>query len=331
MLHLGSPRTALDSYVRARDALDPDQVPDEVRTTLRDLQADAESLAAERADGADWNRFYEEAWRPFLDAAPWTVAFSAENAEEDYAQALALADAVCEEDRREWVGRTYAECWRCIDWAVRGSPSIAWRPHGGRGDRMVRAALLRQGAVPRRPRERGPSKGGVPRGAHRVGAREVRISPEFEVLKALAAETETVLEERLGLEGVRDAYPEYREAWLDSAFLGVSGGGQAKGSGGQIVSVTAGSAAAGAGLQVGDVIIEIGGAPVSNYPMILEILREYDGGDAVRLKVRRGEATLTIDVELGSKRDILRSLTLADAGTEHRPRDEAGAGGGRGS
>jgi S1-C subfamily serine protease len=62
------------------------------------------------------------------------------------------------------------------------------------------------------------------------------------------------------------------------------------------------SAAAQAGLQIGDVILEVNGQPVLHYSALQHILGPLYEGDVIRLKVRRGEQILTFPkvVLLGS-------------------------------
>jgi S1-C subfamily serine protease/predicted esterase len=60
-----------------------------------------------------------------------------------------------------------------------------------------------------------------------------------------------------------------------------------------IGSVLPDSAAARAGLQVGDVILEINGKPVPHYSALQHLLGPLYEGDTIRLKVRRGDKELT--------------------------------------
>ena len=90
------------------------------------------------------------------------------------------------------------------------------------------------------------------------------------------------------------------------AFLGVStrtaanGQNSDLGTGAQIVSVESGSAAASAGLQVGDVVTAVGERPITSSTDLTAAVRSKAPGDTVTLTVRRGNASSTTDVTLGS-------------------------------
>jgi putative serine protease PepD len=90
------------------------------------------------------------------------------------------------------------------------------------------------------------------------------------------------------------------------AFLGVSTQTAADdqnsgvGNGAEIVSVEAGSAAAKAGLQAGDVVTAVGDRPVTTSTELTAAVRSKAPGDTVTLTVRRGSDTSTADVTLGS-------------------------------
>jgi S1-C subfamily serine protease len=90
------------------------------------------------------------------------------------------------------------------------------------------------------------------------------------------------------------------------AFLGVSartaadGGNSEVGTGAEIVSVEDGSAAADAGLQVGDVITAVGDRPVTSSTELTAAVRSHAPGSTVQLTVQRGDRTSTTEVTLGS-------------------------------
>jgi S1-C subfamily serine protease len=69
--------------------------------------------------------------------------------------------------------------------------------------------------------------------------------------------------------------------------------------GAYITSVVSGSPAAQAGLQTGDVITAIDGAPIQNDSDLAQILSNDKPGDTVTMTVLRGSQTLKIDVTLG--------------------------------
>jgi putative serine protease PepD len=90
------------------------------------------------------------------------------------------------------------------------------------------------------------------------------------------------------------------------AFLGVSARTASDdqngnvGTGAEIVSVEPDSAAAKAGLQVGDVVTAVGDRPVTTSTELTAAVRSQDPGETVALTVRRGEQTRTAEVTLGS-------------------------------
>jgi S1-C subfamily serine protease len=90
------------------------------------------------------------------------------------------------------------------------------------------------------------------------------------------------------------------------AFLGVSARTAADdqngdvGTGAEIVSVEPDSAAAKAGLQVGDVVTAVGDRPVTTSTELTAAVRSQAPGGKVDLTVRRGDRTQTAEVTLGS-------------------------------
>ena len=61
-----------------------------------------------------------------------------------------------------------------------------------------------------------------------------------------------------------------------------------------IASITFNSAAARAGLKVGDLVTRIDDQVVSQPEKMIEIMRQHNPGDKVTLLVHRGDADLTI-------------------------------------
>ncbi|MGH8957199.1 MAG: S1C family serine protease [Acidimicrobiia bacterium] len=88
---------------------------------------------------------------------------------------------------------------------------------------------------------------------------------------------------------------------IETAFLGVTGE-EATGdvSGAVITELTAGGAAVGAGLEVGDVVIAVDGLAVRSIGDLAARIRSYLPGDEVTLDVRRDGEPLSIKVVLGS-------------------------------
>jgi putative serine protease PepD len=84
-------------------------------------------------------------------------------------------------------------------------------------------------------------------------------------------------------------------------FLGVSLQTPASGSGARIMTVQAGSPAASAGLQVGDVITAVNGQTVATGPEAAGDIQVLTAGTRVTLTIVRAGATQTVTATLGSK------------------------------
>jgi putative serine protease PepD len=90
------------------------------------------------------------------------------------------------------------------------------------------------------------------------------------------------------------------------AFLGVSarndtaGDNAEVGTGAEVVTVEPNSAAAAAGIQVGDVITAVGDRPVTTSTELTAAVRSQAPGEEVSLTVRRGDDVRTVEVTLGS-------------------------------
>ncbi len=89
------------------------------------------------------------------------------------------------------------------------------------------------------------------------------------------------------------------------ALLGVgaqtaSAEGSEVGQGAQVAQLTSGGPAADAGLQVGDVITAVGSREITTSTELTAAVRSAAPGDRVTLTVRRGDATSTVDVTLGT-------------------------------
>jgi len=70
--------------------------------------------------------------------------------------------------------------------------------------------------------------------------------------------------------------------------------------GARVVDVEANSAAAQAGLQVGDVITAVGGTTIDQNHQIADLIKTRKPGDKVDLSVTRGTQTLTLTVTLAA-------------------------------
>ncbi len=85
---------------------------------------------------------------------------------------------------------------------------------------------------------------------------------------------------------------------LEPGVLGVSGEGQDDGIGVPITEVVDGSAADAAGLEVGDRVITIDGAPVTNIGEVVGLVQSNFAGDAVELQILRDGQNLTLEATL---------------------------------
>jgi len=66
----------------------------------------------------------------------------------------------------------------------------------------------------------------------------------------------------------------------------------------RLAGIVLGGPAEKAGLKTGDVVIEFGGQKVGNFYDFVTQLSKYEGGEKVKTVVRRGDQTLTFEVEL---------------------------------
>ena len=91
---------------------------------------------------------------------------------------------------------------------------------------------------------------------------------------------------------------------IEAGFLGVAGDQAVDGSAGvEVTNVTAGSAADDAGLQVGDLILSIDGAPVTAFEELAGLVVAQRPGDVVALEVVRNGQPLTIEATLGAREE----------------------------
>ena len=87
---------------------------------------------------------------------------------------------------------------------------------------------------------------------------------------------------------------------IQRGFLGVRGGEPEGGEAGvELTEVTPGSAAEGAGLQIGDRVLSLNDAPVTGFIELAGLVVANQAGDIVRLEIVRDGEQLTIEVELG--------------------------------
>lgn len=100
---------------------------------------------------------------------------------------------------------------------------------------------------------------------------------------------------------VRRALTDYmEEGRIRRGFLGVSLGSGSNSNGALVSDVVPGSAAANAGLSLGDEIIEVNGKPVSSINQVRVAISQSKPGSELPIKVVRNNKTLTMNVVLGS-------------------------------
>jgi hypothetical protein len=105
----------------------------------------------------------------------------------------------------------------------------------------------------------------------------------------------------------------FDEEWTDDepdAFLGITGGGTEEGvQGVRVGEVIAGSAAERMGLQEGDIIEAINGEAVNDFGALAGRVGDMEPGEAVTVRVRRGDRTLELQGNLGEqKRQRMRVM-----------------------
>ncbi|MDX1448609.1 MAG: trypsin-like peptidase domain-containing protein [Acidimicrobiia bacterium] len=89
---------------------------------------------------------------------------------------------------------------------------------------------------------------------------------------------------------------------FEPAFLGVTIAPTETGRAGSVITtITPNTAAARAGLQVGDIVVAVDGDPIGDYIDLAAVIRNYAAGDTVVLEIRREGETLELEVELGPR------------------------------
>ena len=88
---------------------------------------------------------------------------------------------------------------------------------------------------------------------------------------------------------------------VQHAYLGVSVGTNANGSGAVIGTVRAGSPAAAAGVRSGDVVVAVNGKPVASANELTSAIGALQPGDKATLRLQRGGSTVTLTVTLGTR------------------------------
>jgi putative serine protease PepD len=88
---------------------------------------------------------------------------------------------------------------------------------------------------------------------------------------------------------------------VQHAYLGVSIGTNANGTGAVVGTVRTGSPAAGAGVKSGDVVVSVNGKPISSANELTAAIGALQPGDKATLKVQRGGSSLTLTVTLATR------------------------------
>ena len=88
---------------------------------------------------------------------------------------------------------------------------------------------------------------------------------------------------------------------VEHAYLGVTVGDNASGSGAQVGTVRAGSPAAAAGLKSGDVITAVDGVTVENANQLTAAVSGHRPGDELRLTVTRNGSTVQLEATLATR------------------------------
>jgi putative serine protease PepD len=107
----------------------------------------------------------------------------------------------------------------------------------------------------------------------------------------------------VGVDTIRNVLPKLRRGskGAQRAFLGVETTAARGGSGAVVRSVQSGSAAAGAGVRDGDVIVAVDGTAVRDPGTLLEAVGRHVTGDRVDLGVQRNGKRVTLHAKLGQR------------------------------
>ena len=108
---------------------------------------------------------------------------------------------------------------------------------------------------------------------------------------------------------------------VHTAFLGVSGRDTLSDAGVEIMEVFPGSGAETAGLQVGDVVVAVGGRPVTGIGDLAARIRHLTPGDVIVLSVVRGEEELNLAAILTARSEVMPEESEDDP-SEEEPEDE---------
>ena len=98
---------------------------------------------------------------------------------------------------------------------------------------------------------------------------------------------------------------------VSHAYLGVGSGDTAGTSGALVGRVTAGSPAADAGVEEGDIVTAIDGETIAGSGDLVAAIAAHDPGDRVELFVRRDSRTQMLTVTLGTQPSSQRACAMA--------------------
>ena len=91
-------------------------------------------------------------------------------------------------------------------------------------------------------------------------------------------------------------------------------------------SIESGSPAERAGLKMGDVILSVDGTPVKNGDQLVGIVSDTPVGKKLKLEILREQKTMTAEVEVGDRNQILRQTTSTPDDSSEAPDDSKSEG-----
>jgi putative serine protease PepD len=101
---------------------------------------------------------------------------------------------------------------------------------------------------------------------------------------------------------VREVVPQLKSGQgAQHAYLGVSTAPATFGTGAEVGNVNSGSPADDAGVEEGDIVLEVDGKPVTAPPDISSAIADKNPGDRITMRVRRNGQERTLDVTLGNR------------------------------
>ncbi len=89
---------------------------------------------------------------------------------------------------------------------------------------------------------------------------------------------------------------------FEPGFLGVQIDATVTGRAGSVITtITPGSAAQQAGMQLGDLVVAVDGDPIGDFTDLAAVIRDYAAGDVIEMEIERDGETLILVVELGAR------------------------------